>query len=105
MKIQMNLLKTLLLLALAFAFAGCSGEPKIDASSPEALEKSMEAIHGTLTETQAEELAGAMMAIMMSEGALFADENKAEAVLMKHIDGKTVSEVIALGKKLAAGNQ
>jgi hypothetical protein len=78
------------------AIAGCRGEPRIDASSDAALEKSLQAVRDSVPQTQRGDLAKAIMKVSSRsapQGAA-ADKKPSQAEMFKSLDGKTAKEIM-----------
>lgn len=91
----------LLAVSLALLLTGCT--PKFDASSKEAMEKSMSAMTADMTAEQKVKLQEAMMRISFSaaasaSGNILLSAAKAEEA-MKKLDGMTADEIIEAAKK------
>ncbi len=85
--------------------AGC-GEPTVDASSPEAMKSSAEAIMEQLPEEKQAEFQQAFGGIVVMVGMAAAFQGKDEAAVQEAmrdaVDGKTADEIIAYAQELKA---
>ncbi|OUR63639.1 hypothetical protein A9Q79_09875 [Methylophaga sp. 42_25_T18] len=91
------------LILVALLLTAC-GDPKIDASSDEAMKKSIQAIKEKLTEEKKEEFKEALFGIYMS-GALASmggdkSEEEVQAAILANLDGKTADDLFAMVKEL-----
>jgi len=101
-----NIMKqiSMLVLAAALLVSGCGGggSQKIDASSNEAMQKSVQAITKNMSAAEKKEFEDAMMAIAAKHifGNMFKEGVDSEKEALKAVDGKTASEIIAEAKKI-----
>ena len=95
---------SMLVLAAALLVSGCGGggSQKIDASSNEAMQKSVQAITKNMSAAEKKEFEDAMMAIAAKHifGNMFKEGVDSEKEALKAVDGKTASEIIAEAKKI-----
>lgn len=92
-------LKIVLVAVFALALAACSSEPTLDASSEEAMEKSVEIMTVDMTEAEKMAFGMAIASIAMEVGfANMGDEEKMEAAIKEKLDGKTVQEILDMQK-------
>jgi len=111
------MIRILVCIALLVFVIGCSlGEPRIDASSPESLKETYQAMMKSLPEPEQEKLKKATLQIAMSaitpteDGPLLAKLNTMAAMAKDpqlflgsvgaQIEGKSAAEIIALGDRL-----
>ncbi|RAL23006.1 hypothetical protein DL240_08950 [Lujinxingia litoralis] len=87
----------LLLLGTSFLL-GCS--PRVDASSPEALEASITRIHEGLTETERKAFNENLEAILFNSQFTVAPDQSAEDAALKAIHGLSVKQVMKVGGDL-----
>ncbi|MFI2810166.1 DUF6694 family lipoprotein [Microbulbifer sp. JSM ZJ756] len=93
-------------LLLAVALVGC-GEPRLDGSSKEAFEASVQEVAEALPQSQQEKFAGAVIKLMMNGKDIFelaaAGETGAELMaseMRSKLDGKTAAEVLEMAAEL-----
>lgn len=96
----------MLVLAAALLAAGCSGgsSKKIDGSSQEAMQKSVEEITKNMSADEKKKFEDAMLAIAAKHifGNMFKEGSEPEKEALKAVDGKTAAEIIAEGEKIRA---
>jgi len=101
----MRAVRYLPLLALLLFLVGCGGEPRLDNSSEEAFQKSMERIRGGLEAEELEKFNRAAVRVTLSSSVGLQEiANDPEAVYRRGreaLDGKTAAEVIAAEAELA----
>ena len=102
----MNYLKVLGIVIAFTILAGCS-DPKIDASSDEAMKTSMEKVRGSLPEAKRKEFDEAIQVLAFSQidmEALFAgraaDIGNVEGKVRQSLDGKNAEQVIAEAERV-----
>jgi PBP1b-binding outer membrane lipoprotein LpoB len=97
---------SMLILAAALLAAGCSGagSRKIDGSSEEAMQKSVQEITKSMSADEKKKFEDAMMAIAAKHifGNMFKEGADPEKEALKAVDGKTAAEIIAEGEKIRA---
>lgn len=104
---MINLKNLLLTLTIIFTFSlvGCgSGEAKIDASSQESFQASLEKMAKNLSDEEAYELQQALVVLMfknMDPGTMFLDAMTGGSRMYKDLDGLTAKELIEKAKKEA----
>lgn len=94
--------KLMLAMAMAAVLTGCGGEPTIDATSEEALRKSIVEVSLPLSEDDRSRLANAVLVIVRTEAE--EDPNLAELpeIARLKIHGLTAQEAISLGETIEA---
>ena len=97
----------LVLFAGLFVFAAAcskSSDPKIDMTSQQTLQTSLQAIAQTLDDTQKQEFANALQIVVNAEAvkltAAKATQEQAAASFKQLLDGKTAKEIIAQAKAI-----
>jgi hypothetical protein len=99
-------MKKLLVMAMvAVLVAGC-GEKKVDSSSDESLESSLEAVKSSLSDEKKKEFEDAIQALVFSEiGNIFeaaANPDGMQRKIKDKLDGKTADEIIVEGNRVIA---
>ncbi len=107
MKFTANIALVLAVIALAIPTLACdNGEATLDGSSEEALEESMEKMTEDMSEAEAEELAMAIMGIVMAElgeEALMGEvDEEAEQKVLDELDGMTAEDILEKAEELGA---
>ena len=96
------------LLAVSAVLFGCASEPKIDGSSDEALQQSLERVKEGLDEDQREEFAEALMVVALEDVSvedLFSESTSPEelqAKAIKAMNGMTATEIMAKADRVLA---
>lgn len=98
-------MKTISMLALAAALiaAGCGGAPKrIDATSGESMQKSVEEIKKSLSAEEKKKFEDALMTVSAKHifGNMLKKDADPEKEALKALNGKTVAEVIAEAEEI-----
>lgn len=96
-----TLTRFILIITTIFMLVGC-GEPKLDTSSTDAMNQSVEKIMATLSKQDQQrfkqDLVGIYMVAALSSGNASSDQVKAE--INAKLDGKTAQEVFQMADQL-----
>lgn len=94
-------------LLVTLTCAGC-GDPTLDGSSQETLEKSVEEVGKSLDDAKRQKFEAAYLALgldVLQTPGVFGDEAAMRKKLKETFDGKTADEIIADAEKVKAANK